>query len=486
MTEISEDERQRRIEATKNNPWYKLALEGKEIWNLFIIKAYFELVQNAQSKYNIMNYELNPIITDLDFEHFKNETGITEAHIKKFPKFLDGYFLNNSHNFKGFIFPSVSFQNCIFDIDFHAEGAIFLNGLGFGNTEFRGDSRFTDCIFEEANFSSAKFLQDNFFENTRFYGRTEFCDSLFRSQLLFKNVTANDDIEFDRTILQIGIFDDCKFLKSARFRNTEFSNIRMRDTTITKNCSFFGAKFSGIAQFNKTNFEGFADFRKTEFSAQGNRVLNQINTDRIGFDEISPSFIGTDFKEGVDFQNALFNSPPHFEGAKCEIILLDNTTIKNPPKPDKDILHIYASAWAALIRLMEKVHNLPKRQEFHERLLEIERQYKTEKWSRPLYVLYELFGSGRSALKPVYWLFCLGAYFAFYYFQFYNRTFESAMKLSFANTLPFLTFSKEFLPESKETPIDFGLLTIMTTQNFVSIILLFMFGLALRNRFKLK
>lgn len=105
-------------------------------------------------------------------------------------------------------------------------------------------------------------------------------------------------------------------------------------------------------------------------------------------------------------------------------------------------------------------------------------------WGWPIFLYGVLSGYGRSYFRPLIALFVIAAIGAGTFWYFDARTCGEALSLSAANTLNVFGFRRDFGLAS-ETP--FALLYVLAAvQIILGTILLFLFGLGIRDRFRMK
>ena len=185
------------------------------------------------------------------------------------------------------------------------------------------------------------------------------------------------------------------------------------------------------------------------------------------------------FQSEVSFQFVKFNGVSSFNKAR----FVKEASFRNV------IFEEAASAWAALIRLMEKIHNMPQRAIFHAKLLEVEKHCKSERSAKVLYDIYEMLGSGRSALLPFIWL-LLCSVLSFPGYWLITSNMLSALVYSLGNTIPFIpthnTFTKDIWNDLSSVDAKVYLTCTRSVHALISILLIALIGLALRNRFRVK
>ena len=193
-------------------------------------------------------------------------------------------------DFSSFLFPGpVSFKGATFTVPITFNSARFADTAHFDGAIFR-----EDAIFDRANFSA-----DASFADAKFLSVTSFASSKFHRTVNFSTVESRDAFEFQKA----AVATTADFSR-ARFANVDFANTRFdgslqcpgmkvsgdfvfADTSVAGEASFadaelasnvtfqraslqtttfFGAKFGGYTQFNRATFGGAVDFAYSSFS----------------------------------------------------------------------------------------------------------------------------------------------------------------------------------------------------------------------------
>jgi uncharacterized protein YjbI with pentapeptide repeats len=363
----------------------------------------------------------------------------------------------------------------------------------------------TTAFFRECSFGDTKLC------NVTFQGEVFFGRSIFNSLCLgISNMNATQfkkSVSFNGATFKYNV--DCKrgvFTGDANFRNAVFEGDADFSGLTFNTCSFMKAQFEERANFRNTTFERHTVFSQAEFQATvlfcKARFLCKELDSKKKTKRLSPAFIGTQFNGLSNFRDAQFAAPPHFEGAKAEAILLPRDGFFNHDKKDRTLA---AQALAALIRLTEATHNLPMRQRFHALLIAAEKDMiakdsalQEERGHLFFYNLFERFKVGRDAVFPLQILLIAAItawmlYFGLYAFTGNNFSKQAlnALKLVLIDVFPFITVHKTEL-EALITPFgmdEWSSFLVTVTRYLLSLTslpCLFLTGLALRNRFRIK
>lgn len=144
---------------------------------------------------------------------------------------------------------------------------------------------------------------------------------------------------------------------------------------------------------------------------------------------------------------------------------------------------------------MDKMHNLTQRQIFHEKLLEVEEQSERNQGQKSLALIYNEYkaiGYGYSIAKPLGFLTIWAAIFGVFYATI-SENIPKSLAYTLGNMLPFLGTRRKAVTNFLELDVfekNEGLQTTVMMvggfQTVLSLLLLFLIGLALRNRFRIK
>jgi hypothetical protein len=190
-------------------------------------------------------------------------------------------------------------------------------------------------------------------------------------------------------------------------------------------------------------------------------------------------------KGETSFEGATFDKePPKFFDAE----LHQGTVwrgVKWPPLPEtKDKAGAFLDAYACLKLEMDRLKKHEDELDFFAREMQSRRVWLGPWRSLPI-ALYELLSNyGRSYVRPLVALFVVAAIGAGAFWYFDARTYEEALGLSATNTLNVFGFRRDF-NLSIDTPLTW-LKVFAALQTILGTILLFLIGLAIRNKFRMK
>ncbi len=443
-------------------------------------------------------------------------------------------------DFAGFVFPGtanfrqailhegVSFTNAIFrdvanfdNADFlrsaNLQGAKFEGPADFSHTRFRqGDTNFIGATFEgHANFLSANFDQGAVnFGDTTFLEDAIFAEAKFHQSAVFSGAKFGKLAEFHVAKFSgFASFQRATFSDGpARFQNANFHHIaHFGGASFGKEgADFSTTKFSRYATFDEAHFVGYVNFQRAEFIGEAAFTSTEWHG-IVAFNDARFSTIAV-------FKDSTFESVPTFHGAT----LHEDTTFEGvtwPERPhDRQSPYDAARAWARLRVEMNRLHKHEDELVFFTRELNA-RAYDTRNEpsaKRLLYRIYLALGAGRSVAKPLGWLLGLNAvlFLPIYWFAtsaIRGRTLSiwdiladivsfnipgDVVSFTLGQALPFIGGSnpervdlyRRLFAGADTAGIDVPLWLefVGTFQQLVGVVLLFLVGLALRNRFRMK
>ena len=143
---------------------------------------------------------------------------------------------------------------------------------------------------------------------------------------------------------------------------------------------------------------------------------------------------------------------------------------------------------------MRRLKEIAKDNEDHQRTLEYKiKEMQASRWHEnrnPLVLRLEglyfiLSNYGRSILLPIFWLIAFSTLLAGHYTQWTWDKWERALQCSVNNSLPVLGSSREVLKLCASVDFPEASSWMTASHSVMSVILLFLLVLALRNRFRL-
>ncbi len=330
-----------------------------------------------------------------------------------------------------------------------------------GGERPRGLIDFQQTAFTRpANFEGFWFAEWVFLNHATFSGPAVFDHATFYGLAAFDFATFSG----------LAKFDFATFSEHAWFKGATFSGPAVFDfATFSKDASFNGATFSGGAWFNSATFSGGAWFNSATFY------------------EIA-SFNFTTFERGLGFAAAKFQTiPPNFNGA--------TTVYEGTIWPDADgwpaapanaeAARDHSSSYERLKKDAETHKKHRQEQFFFAKELECQQVIDGpwRGWPTKLYGI--LSGFGASIRRPLFWLIGLWAVCGVAFENLTTLSTSRAWGFSAANLFDVLGARKNFF--ETEMKVMSGIAqTIATTETGFGLLFLFLIGLALRNRFRMK
>jgi hypothetical protein len=333
-------------------------------------------------------------------------------------------------------------------VDF--SGHVFNSAVDFKGFTFPG----------EANFSGCQFLATALFSGATFVGKADFSHAIFKEYVALDRITFQND----------AIFEHAHFRQHAYVVHAKFTH-----------ANFTSATFHGVCELTGSTFSGETDFTGATF-------------------EDDPIFKGVQFKHPLTtFASATFNNVPDFRNSGFEFSPILYGIGVGDPKTNRAAEAEDADKYRRLKVLAADAKDYQGELRFFADELRAKRGYETEGWwAIRLNKLYERSSNfGQSVARPFGWLVglillsgvvrvgaCLpsslgaiGPHFA----------------MALADTALLVGSDKwelrmNALPEAvKACSFDYGLLQHVAAllQSGLGLVLLFLVGLGLRNRFRI-
>lgn len=173
-------------------------------------------------------------------------------------------------SFQDFLFPGdVSFLSAHVRSAAIFDNAKFLGAVVFEDATIDSRATFASAVFAgEANFKRVTFRTNASFDNATFSARSWFQSSSFQGVTRFQGATFTESTDFNLVKFERGArFSGATFCDEARFIETTFSsNARFYQTSFYQDSFFRGAKFDGrVNNFSEALFHRVPDFRITSF-----------------------------------------------------------------------------------------------------------------------------------------------------------------------------------------------------------------------------
>lgn len=412
--------------------------------------------------------------------------------------------------------PLTSFQKVIFCELTSFYGATFSGITSFHNAAFFGSALFDRATFlqpalflyttfsGEASFERSRFQGPAMFHGMKFPGRVNFEGAVFEGQCGFsklddKSTEIHGDAEFRRT----------KFAGDADFGGVQFHRVANSWNAEFEDKAFFhGAKFGGQMRFEAARFAGIASFREITWPE---RALDWHKAFDVAVFSDVAQFQGAGPKAFAAFDGAVFKHPVSFDPGKQDDldrefkIELDSARAA----PDSNIsLAELERGCRVLKKAMADASDKTREHMFYRFELMARNARSDIPWpERFASCAYETVSDyGTSILRPWLWLFvvagyALGLYFFIGVFVAPEKLVPwqwlwDALDLSLSRVFQPLTFwsaanqqdnalGMELIGNPKRGLLAFFVRVLGTVQSLLSIILLFLSGLALRRRFQI-
>jgi uncharacterized protein YjbI with pentapeptide repeats len=423
-----------------------------------------------------------------------------------------GYIFSRSVKCKRVIFSRWAiFDEAIFygETDFY--GATFQTAASFSMASFFGGSHFDKASFSGVSFNCTKFsgcasfdeatftLSPNFVGAT-FSDMVSFRRAVFSFGSIFSSVTFSGSLaSFDGATFPLGAsFDGASFYGWARFEGATFSDQACFDGATFKVVTFECATFSGEAAFNGVTFSDTARFGGVTFSGPAHfrkaTVPVYLGKDTFGEERRftsfggATSFVNAEMKAESSFEGTVFKTePPKFYGARLHEGTVWPDHEAWPLPNGKDKAKEFIQAYERLKLEMDRLKKHEDELDFF--ALELQsRRVLLGRWGCGLPIaIYGAFTDfGRSYLRPLVALFYLALIGTLVFLTSDSLSPGQSLGLSFANTLNVFGFRKDFFEPAVITHLPAWLDVISAVQTILGAVLLFLFGLGVRNRFRMK
>ena len=335
--------------------------------------------------------------------------------------------------------------------------------VDFSDIEFSNDIRFTGFFFPksinfnratfggEANFRNAIFSRQASFQETTFSGNANFMNAKFSGEAIFEKTTFSGDASFM----------NAKFSGKAYFMNATFSGeAYFKNAKFSGDANFKNAKFSGPSKFISTKFSKAANFSDAVFDAP-------CNFRDVEFKTAYPNLLGTQLhsKTNVTAENKYW---------PIALIEQSNNANKNVLESCAHLRQNMASQG-----LIEAAHFFFRREMDHKAKL-------SRWWERPFYEVYRWAEYGHGVWQPLVGIFLLWLSGALSLIYWGSLHWTTALGLSAANIFKFFGFQRVYFEDDVIGKLNPYLQSMTAAQTVIGYFLLFLLGLGLRNRFRLK
>ena len=349
-----------------------------------------------------------------------------------------------------------------------------------------------------SNFCSSIFCADVDFSRAQFHS-VDFASTIFSAASNFRSTGFHGSVDFRSTM----------FSGEVSFQSAHFSNSNFHNAKFARVADFSGATFSVDAELRSATFSGAADFRSVKFSCAvdfGATVfVEDIDFSKTRFFDIA-NFGAVAFSKSVHFNNANFEGRTSFSAARFERRVPDfrgatmheatewhDVVWPKPPGTNADAQEqVYA--YERLKQEMERLKKHEDEQKFFRRELRARRALlPTFSGSRLLNLIYQLSSNyGDNFSLPLLWLMGvfvagIGIYTTVPLCAGQPMPIKLAARLSFANIFVFLNDKRELMasPDMASCLTNWTA-AVSAVQSISGVVLLFLLGLVLRNRFRMK
>ena len=311
----------------------------------------------------------------------------------------------------------------------------------------------------------------------------DFCNVHFPQPVIFGSYAFTVSVLAKRAHFSAdAFFLDALFTDTAEFEETHFNGETVfAEAYFNLVANFQAAHFSGDAFFMGANFMRSAEFQEARFEARADF------TD--GYFAARTGFKGTAFKvEMPRFFNCQMHQDTSFSD---DLALWPEATRENASDGKK--------AYTRLRQVAAEIYD----QDLEHFFLRQEMQCKETLagwFDKVVFILYRWFAdSGISVARPFwllvfFWAFgfaCFSGYFDSGVFtelppDIQDSRYRAAAGVSFGNLFGFLGINRLYFTDLLQDHIPDGLQFVAGLQTFAGVVLLFLLGLGLRNRFRLR
>jgi hypothetical protein len=339
------------------------------------------------------------------------------------------------------------------------------------------------------------------FTFTHFDRWVSFDGFLFRKHTDFGSATFSHIAELSATFCGRASFYSVTF-SDAYFGSATFSDsINFNSATFTRDADFTSATFSGDAFFSSAKFSGEGDFSSAKFF--GDAVFQWAEFG--GFATFSSAmflsfltFLNARFKTITAFDNADFRTNvPDFRGATMHEGTEWHGAIWPTPPPDSESAQNQVYAYERLKQEMERLKKHEDEQLFFRKELRARRGTESLlSAARLLNFLYWVLSDyGQSIGRPLIWLFGLFTIGGAVFYAMNPNMPSAALRLeavphaaalSFGYIFPFIPITHEIISAIPVAGLSWAEKIVGVAQSVLGTPLLFLLGLALRNRFRMR
>lgn len=362
-------------------------------------------------------------------------------------------------------------------------GHEFRSSANFSGYIFPGGANFAGAIFrDKADFTSARFSGSTYaeracFDDCRFEGQAEFYEATFSGMATFKRAKFSDETIFTR----------CSFSDEARFLRSQFLG----------QVNFWEAEFVSNGQFEEAEFH-----RRVEFTQA---VFKKLAL-----------FTGAVFSSGSTFEKTTYAHPPNFLSTVFAVPpLMIGATVDYPTGKErwhkvfgKADMNDDVAKYRRLKQLAQESRDHESTLRFLGQELKAKRFYETKGLSLIPNMLYGILSNfGQSVARPLLWLLLFVIVPAIYYTA-HSYPWSAGVRpmgalkcgiyLSVTASGYLVGWEKLLFHQKSlaclglasssatgQTLAAFPIEIFFMLQSAITLLLVFLTGLALRNRFRM-
>jgi hypothetical protein len=287
----------------------------------------------------------------------------------------------------------------------------------------------------------------------------------------FRGCEFSDGIDFSGFVFPL----------PADFTSANFGSLALfRGAAFCADCYFDNATFRELGDFQDSVFFTKASFREAKFEAEC--LFRNVRFYQ------SSSFVNAKIQSSTSFEDAQFyKEPPRFAGASLHPSTIWRRVGWPPTPAEPQLAASFIEAYEPLKLEMDKLKKHEDELFFFAQEMMCRRV--AEGWLGGLPIaLYGYFCEyGRSYLRPLYGLMVVAVVGLIPVWMYFGLESElCALGLTMANTLGILGFRKEFIDPTFLANLPWYFKSLSALQTLAGAVLIFLFGLALRNRFRMK
>jgi len=455
-------------------------------------------------------------------------------------RFKEAKFANNTKFAKASFGTYANFNNATFGKNTDFNASLFEDRAAFVEASFGRSTQFASTVFKgDTVFVNTNFQHDITFYEAMFNGDADFHAAIFHGRTIFKNTKFKNKADLSRVIVSgYANFTDTTFSKEVKFTRAIFGgNANFERVTFEGNAVFHEASFVKRSTWQTAEFKRYATFEECNW---GSGPYNKYKPNLFGPwrpkqdypVHFSSAFFATRFHGIASFDKALLLKEPseanapdaRFEEA-CKAVALqieadkvnatkDEADTRSPEKVEHEAgvkrWSELSSGYLAIKAAMERAGDFDRAQRYHH--YEIEARIKkpntspSEHWEARVYARFSDYGA--SITRPVCWLIRFWVIFALLYLglaqiadamnpsrlhigNHFIPDLLDAFSLSFKNAFLQLDGFGQITSEKMQTSFGGGLISglarlVGAVQTFLSLILAFLFGLAVRRKFQIR